>query len=117
MNIDVDGTIKLLKQNKPKVCWFGQSVFLFPTPLKELNDVFNEIGATVVYDGAHVLGLIAGKQFQDPLREGAEIITGSTHKTLTGPQHGIIIGETTEEKWKKVQRGVFHLYQRDNLLF
>jgi glycine hydroxymethyltransferase len=107
MNIDVDGTIKLLKQNKPKVCWFGQSVFLFPTPLKELNDVFNEIGATVVYDGAHVLGLIAGKQFQDPLREGAEIITGSTHKTLPGPQHGIIIGETSEDKWKKVQRGVF----------
>ena len=107
MNIDVDGTIKLLKQAKPKLAWFGQSVFLFPTPLKELRDTLEEIGSTVVYDAAHVLGLIGGKQFQDPLREGAQIITGSTHKTLPGPQHGIIIGETTEEKWKKVQRGVF----------
>ncbi|AGO60803.1 serine hydroxymethyltransferase [Ferroplasma acidarmanus] len=107
MNINVDGTIKLLKQAKPKLAWFGQSVFLFPTPLKELRDTLEEIGSTVVYDAAHVLGLIGGKQFQDPLREGAQIITGSTHKTLPGPQHGIIIGETTEEKWKKVQRGVF----------
>jgi glycine hydroxymethyltransferase len=107
MNIDVDGTIKVLKQVKPKLAWFGQSVFLFPTPLKELRDTLEEIGSTVVYDAAHVLGLIGGKQFQDPLREGAQIITGSTHKTLPGPQHGIIIGETEEEKWKKVQRGVF----------
>ena len=107
MNIDVDGTIKLLKQAKPKLAWFGQSVFLFPTPLKELRDTLEEIGSTVVYDAAHVLGLIGGKQFQDPLREGAQIITGSTHKTLPGPQHGIIVGETDDEKWKKVQRGVF----------
>ncbi len=107
MNIDVDGTIKLLKEVKPKLAWFGQSVFLFPTPLKELRETLDEIGATVVYDAAHVLGLIAGRQFQDPLREGAQIITGSTHKTLPGPQHGIIVGETDEEKWKKVQRGVF----------
>ncbi len=107
MNIDVDSTIKLIKSEKPKVCWFGQSVFLFPTPLKELNDAFNEANATVVYDGAHVAGLIAGKQFQDPLREGAEIITGSTHKTLPGPQHGMIIGNTSDDLWKRVQRGVF----------
>ncbi len=107
MNIDIDGTIKLIKEKKPKVCWFGQSVFLFPTPLKELNDAFNEVDCKVVYDAAHVLGLIAGKQFQDPLREGAEILTGSTHKTLPGPQHGIVIGNGSEEDWKKVQRGVF----------
>ena len=107
MNIDIDGTIKVIKENKPKICWFGQSVFLFPTPLKELEDVFNEINCRVVYDAAHVLGLIAGKQFQDPLREGAEILTGSTHKTLPGPQHGIIVGNGSEEDWKKVQRGIF----------
>ncbi|MEM0140321.1 MAG: serine hydroxymethyltransferase [Ferroplasma sp.] len=107
MNIDVDGTIKVLKQNKPKIAWFGQSVFLFPTPLKELRDTLDEVGCKVVYDAAHVLGLIGGKQFQDPLREGAQILTGSTHKTLPGPQHGIVIGETTDEDWKKVQRGVF----------
>lgn len=107
MNIDIDGSIDLIKREKPKVCLFGQSVFPFPTPLKELGDAFREVGTKVWYDGAHVLGLIAGGRFQDPLREGAELITGSTHKTLPGPQHGIIIGETSEDTWKAVQRGVF----------
>ena len=107
MSIDVDASIKMLKQEKPKVCLVGQSVFLFPAPLKELKDTFQEIGAKVWYDAAHVLGLIAGGRFQDPLREGADVITGSTHKTLPGPQHGIVLGNTDDDTWKKVQRGVF----------
>lgn len=107
MSIDVDASIKMLKEEKPKVALVGQSVFLFPAPLKELRDTFQEIGSKVWYDGAHVLGLIAGGKFQDPLREGADVITGSTHKTLPGPQHGIVIGNTDDDTWKKVQRGVF----------
>ncbi len=107
MSIDVDASIKMLRQEKPKVCLVGQSVFLFPAPLKELKDTFQEIGAKVWYDAAHVLGLIAGGRFQDPLREGADVITGSTHKTLPGPQHGIVLGNTDDDTWKKVQRGVF----------
>lgn len=107
MNIDVDGAIKLIKAEKPKVCLFGQSVFLFPTPIKEMKEAFDEVGCKVWYDGAHVLGLIAGKRFQDPLREGADIITGSTHKTLPGPQHGLILGNTDDETWKAIQRAVF----------
>lgn len=107
MNIDVDGAAKLIREKKPKVCLFGQSVFLFPTPLKELGDAFNEAGSTVWYDAAHVLGLIGGRKFQDPLREGASLITGSTHKTFPGPQHGIILGVDNAEIWKSVQRGLF----------
>ncbi len=107
MSIIPDEASKLVIREKPKVCLFGQSVFLFPAPLKEMADAFQEAGCTVWYDGAHVLGLIAGKQFQDPIREGANVITGSTHKTLPGPQHGIILGNTTDEKWKDIQRGVF----------
>ncbi len=108
MNLDVDGTIKLLREVRPKIALFGQSVFLFPTPLKELRDTLQDIGSYVWYDGAHVLGLIAGGQFQDPLREGAEIITGSTHKTLPGPQHGILLAEPRDEKMqKKLLRAVF----------
>jgi glycine hydroxymethyltransferase len=108
MNIDVDATRKLLLENRPKMCLFGRSVFLFPTPLKELSDTLQEIGCHVWYDGAHVLGLIAGGRFQDPLREGAHIITGSTHKTLPGPQGGVIIGNPRdEEQWKNIRRRVF----------
>src|SRR5881296_4710616 len=108
MNIDVDETAKLLRLVKPKVAAFGQSVFLFPTPLKELRDAFQEAGCHVWYDGAHVIGLIAGGQFQDPLREGADVITGSTHKTLPGPQHGILLSDSGDEKFvKRLMKAVF----------
>ena len=108
MNIDVDGTIKVLKATKPEIALFGQSVFLFPTPLKELRDTLQDLGCYVWYDAAHVLGLIAGGKFQDPFREGAEVITGSTHKTLPGPQHGILLAEPRDEKMeKRLLRGVF----------
>lgn len=108
MNIDIDLAIKVIKLVRPKVALFGQSVFLFPTPLKELSDALQEADSYVWYDGAHVLGLIAGKRFQDPLREGAHVVSGSTHKTLPGPQRGIILGNPKEEDmWEKIQRAVF----------
>ncbi len=108
MNIDVDGTKKMLLKEKPDIALFGQSVFLFPTPLKELEDTFQEIGCHTWYDAAHVLGLIAGGEFQDPLKEGIEVITGSTHKTLPGPQHGIILANPRDEEMQqKLFYGVF----------
>ena len=108
MSIDVDETAKLIRQVKPKVAAFGQSVFLFPTPLRELADAFQDAGCRVWYDGAHVLGLIAGGKFQDPLHEGADVLTGSTHKTLPGPQHGILLSDRDDEKFiKQLKRAVF----------
>jgi len=108
MVIDVDGAAKLIREVKPKVAQFGLSVFLFPAPLKELKDVFNEVGCTVWYDGAHVLGLIAGGRFQDPLHEGAHVLTASTHKTFPGPNHGIVLGNDLNEKLsKKLSSAVF----------
>jgi len=107
MTVLPDEASKMIIRERPRVCLFGQSVFLFPTPLKEMKDAFQEVGCRVWYDGAHVLGLIAGGRFQDPLREGAEVITASTHKTFPGPQHGIILGSTSDDNWKKIQRGVF----------
>ncbi len=108
MTIDVDGARKVLLQTKPKVAQFGLSLFLFPVPLKELNDTFQEIGCTVWYDAAHVLGLIAGGQFQDPLHEGANIVSSSTHKTFPGPNHGLLLGNNlTEDQDKKLRRAVF----------
>jgi glycine hydroxymethyltransferase len=92
MNIDVDETKKRIRAlKKPiKIGLFGGSLFLFPHPVKELAPTLREAGATVCYDAAHVAGLIAGGQFQDPLREGAEVMMFSTHKTLFGPQGGAI---------------------------
>lgn len=91
MNIDVDLMIKKILDIKPRVVMFGASLFLFPHPVKEARQVADEVGAKIIYDAAHVLGLIAGKQFQDPLREGADVITGPTHKTFPGPQGALIL--------------------------
>ena len=108
MNLDVQGAKRLIREVKPKVALFGQSVFLFPTPLDEMKDVFSEVGCSTWYDAAHVLGLIAGRKFQDPLREGIDVVSGSTHKTLPGPQHGIILSDLTEEGLEtSLRRGVF----------
>ncbi len=107
MTVDPAGAASVIRRERPKVVLVGQSVFLFPAPLKEISEAARDTGSPVWYDGAHVLGLIAGKKFQDPLREGAEVITGSTHKTLPGPQHGIAVGNASEDTWKRIQRGMF----------
>lgn len=110
MNIDVDGAAKLIRDVEPKLALFGQSVFLFPTPLQELADVAHEVEAKVVYDAAHVVGLIGGGRFQQPLKEGADVMTGSTHKTLPGPQGGMVLTDTArdEAEWMKyLDWGVF----------
>jgi len=96
MNIDVEKTKakiqELDKQGKlPKIAMFGGSVFLFPHPVKELADFLKGYNIHINYDAAHVAGLIAGGQFQDPLREGVDTMTMSTHKTLFGPQGGLVL--------------------------
>ena len=108
MEPDIDQSAKLIREVAPKIALFGQSVFLFPTPLKELADAAHEVGSTVMYDGAHVLGLIAGGCFQDPLHEGADVMTGSSHKTFPGPQGGFILSSSDDEKFqRKLNNAVF----------
>ncbi len=106
-NIDVDATRKKVEklEVKPKVFVLGASLFLFPHPVKEIVEIAQEFGAKVVYDASHVLGLIAGKEFQDPIREGADVVTASTHKTFPGPQRAIILCK--KELAKAIDRGVF----------
>ncbi len=110
MNIDVDQSKKkidvLVKEGKkPRMAMFGGSLFLFPHPVKELSSCLHDNGIFVCYDAAHVSGLIAGKQFQDPLREGADAMTMSTHKTLFGPQGGMIL--SFEKNAEPIKRAVF----------
>ena len=105
--IDVAASKDLLREKKPSVVVFGKSLILFPEPLEELAPVARELGAFVIYDGAHVLGLIAGRRFQDPLKEGADILMGSTHKTFPGPQRGVLMANLDDARWKKIDRMAF----------
>ena len=106
-NIDVDKAAKMIRELEPKIVVFGGSLFPFPHPVKELAPVAKEVGAFVMYDAAHVLGLIGGGQFQDPLREGAEVVTSSTHKTFPGPQGGVILYKDLGEATAKLQWAIF----------
>ena len=106
-HIDCEGTEKLIRKLHPKVLILGKSLFLFPEPVRELAAVCNDNGTTVIYDAAHVLGLIAGKRFQDPLSEGADIMTASTHKTFFGSQRGVIMSNMDTKGWWKIDKGAF----------
>ncbi len=107
VNIDVRPSASLIKSSEPKVTFFGSSFIPFPHPAKELSKA--DRAGTRVFDGSHVLGLIAGGEFQDPLREGCSLLIGSTHKSLPGPQGGIILSndeETFQSVVGKVHPGI-----------
>jgi len=110
LNVDVDKAKERIQKlaaegRPPKLVIFGASVFPFPHPIKELKETINSVGGTVGYDAAHVAGLIAGKQFQDPLREGADVVSLSTHKTFFGPQHGGVL--SWNKYVDKIKRATF----------
>ena len=102
MNIDIDSAVKKIRAESPKIVVLGATVFLFPHPISEIAEAAKETGTIVIYDAAQVFGLVAGKKFQQPFAEGAEIITGSTHKTLPGPQGGIILIRDNPEFAEKI---------------
>jgi glycine hydroxymethyltransferase len=88
----------VLAAEKPALAFLGASFIFFPHPVKAVVDHVRaqNLPTKVVYDGAHVLGLIATGEFQDPLREGAEVLFGSSHKSLYGPQGGLILTNSKE---------------------
>lgn len=83
---------EILDQNKPDLMVFGKSMFIYPEPIEFVADLVKDWEAkpVIMYDMAHVLGLFGA--FQKPLQEGANVVTGSTHKTFFGPQRGLIAG-------------------------
>ncbi|QGA54698.1 aminotransferase class I/II-fold pyridoxal phosphate-dependent enzyme [Sulfolobus sp. E5-1-F] len=106
INVDVDKAVKMIEEVKPKFVVLGGSLYLFPHPTKELAPHVHAVGAKLVYDAAHVYGLIEGKVWSNPLKEGADIMTVSTHKTFPGPQGGAIFSDGSEV-FKQVSRTIF----------
>ena len=116
--IDVEATRALIAQGRPDLVVFGRSVIIHVEPVRDIVEfIHTEFGTDnperplVMYDGAHVLGLL-GEHFQDPLAEGADVVTGSTHKTFFGPQRGVILtnigpGHAFEELWRLVGSRAF----------
>ena len=96
LEVDVDAFAAEARACRPKLVALGASMTLFPLPVRELAEIVAEWGGRVFFDGAHQLGLIAGGQFQDPLREGASVLTGSAGKTFSGPQSGVMVWNDAE---------------------
>ncbi|MHA1266301.1 MAG: hypothetical protein ACTSRS_13795 [Candidatus Helarchaeota archaeon] len=91
--IDIDRCANSLLASPPALILLGQSIFTHPHPVQTFRSFLDEhqLKTPLAYDGSHVLGLIAGHQFQNPLQEGAEVLLGSTHKSFFGPQGGLIV--------------------------
>jgi aminomethyltransferase len=111
--VDVPKTLDLIAEHRPELIVFGKSMILSKEPVSAVRRFLDEqrIDAVVMYDMAHVLGLI-GPHFQQPFLEGADLVTGSTHKTFFGTQRGIAAGRFQEgeeryELWKAIERRTF----------
>lgn len=111
--IDLLKTRELLEEHKPELIILGKSMVIYKEPLREIYEMIKDMNPKpiLLYDMAHVLGLI-GPHFQEPFKEGADIVTGSTHKTFFGTQRGVIgsnmsEGTEHEELWEAIVRRVF----------
>lgn len=89
--IDVDALRVLARRVRPKLITIGGSLNLFPHPIREIRAIADEVGALVLFDAAHMSGMIAGHAWQQPLEEGAHVMTMSTYKSLGGPPSGLIL--------------------------
>ncbi len=89
-SLKIEEAIKFILKNSAKLTILGPSFVAFPHPVFKISQAITG-KSTFVYDASHVLGLIACGRFQDPLREGAEVLIGSTHKSLYGPQGGLVL--------------------------
>ncbi len=128
--IDIKACESLIKEHQPELVILGKSMILHREPVAEIRRLVDEFapGCIVMYDMAHVLGLY-GPHFQEPLKEGAHIVTGSTHKTFFGTQRGVIACDFSQDDleyglWEAFQRRTFpgsvsnhHLGTMTGLLF
>jgi len=110
-NIDIDRLENLLRMTRVDLMFIGSSFIPFIHPIKELGEISVKYGIPFIYDGSHVLGLIAGRKYPNPLKYNAIALCGSTHKTLPGPQGGIIL--STEEASEYIRKNIV-MYVVDN---
>jgi aminomethyltransferase len=111
--IDVEAARELMIEHRPELIILGKSMMIHKEPVKEMRAIIDELelDCMLMYDMAHVLGLV-GPHFQQPFAEGADIVTGSTHKTFYGTQRGIAAVNYTEDDleydfWEAIQRRAF----------
>jgi len=111
--IDLAATRELIAEARPELVILGRSLTIYREPVAEIRAALRETGvpAVLMYDAAHVLGLL-GPSFQQPFAEGADILTGSTHKTFFGTQRGLVACDFPPRDpryplWEAIERRTF----------
>jgi len=90
-NVDAKAAAEAIIEKRPRLVLVGASFILFPYNLRWLRGACDDVGAILGYDASHVLGLIAGGEFQRPMIEGVDVLSASTHKSFPGPQGGLFL--------------------------
>jgi len=111
--IDIEALRDIIEIHKPELIIFGKSMTIYPEPVAQVREMIDASGIScvIMYDMAHVLGLV-GPHFQQPFQEGADLVTGSTHKTFFGTQRGIVAGNYDDQDsrydfWETIERRAF----------
>ncbi|WP_170362755.1 serine hydroxymethyltransferase [Ruegeria arenilitoris] len=94
--VDLDQLRALALAERPKLITIGGSLNLFEHPVADIRTIADEVGAKVMFDAAHQCGIIAGRAWSNPLKEGAHFMTMSTYKSLGGPAGGLIVTNDAE---------------------
>lgn len=89
--VDVDALAVLAREIKPALITIGGSLNLFQHPVARVREIADEVGAKLLFDAAHLCGMIAGKVWENPLSLGADVMTMSTYKSLGGPAGGLVV--------------------------
>jgi aminomethyltransferase len=111
--IDIKACQEIIDQYRPELIILGKSMVIHREPVSAIRQIIDDLNLDTIlmYDMAHVLGLV-GPFFQEPFKEGADIVSGSTHKTFFGTQRGVVAADFEPsdhhfELWEAIQRRTF----------
>ncbi len=89
--VDVDRVREMTRRVRPSLISIGGSLNLGHHPVGALREIADEVGAVLLFDAAHLSGLIAGGAWPNPLDGGAHVMTMSAYKSLAGPPAGLLV--------------------------
>jgi len=95
-SVDLAALKTMVMEVKPKLITIGGSLNLNLHPVAKIREIADTVGAKVLFDAAHLSGIIAGRAWENPLNQGAHLMTMSTYKSLGGPASGLLVTNDAE---------------------
>ncbi|AOS62276.1 serine hydroxymethyltransferase [Actinoalloteichus hymeniacidonis] len=111
--IDYDQVRDLAREHRPKIIIAGATAYARLIDFAAFREIADEVGAILMVDAAHFIGLVAGKAIPSPVPY-ADVVTFSTHKVLRGPRGGMILSKA--EHAKAIDKAIFPFNQGGPLM-